>query len=227
MKNRVTLISHPTFVQKNLNILSKLFCNNGYPKTLVNKILFNNQTQANTNVPKENSTTKYFKFPYIPQIISRLKNVFESDQFKLAYYNYHPIKTFFSRIKDKTKIEFKSKVIYSIPCKDCNQVYVGQTANWLKQRLTLHKSDVNTKKQRCALAIHSNTNKHSPDFENVTIRRMIGNRKCREFVEMVEINKTPHSMNFRSDVNNLNVGYSYLLSLDHSKEQFCPGLSKK
>ena len=218
MKNRLNLISHPSLLHKNLNILSKLFQNNGYPKSLVNKILFNNQTQqAIDTKPKPDSGPKYCKFPYIPQIVSKIKNVFASEHIKLAFYNYHPLKKYFSRIKDTTKLEYKSNLIYSIPCKDCDQQYVGQTSNWLKQRLTAHKSDINTKKKRCALAIHMNTKNHKPDFDNVTIRRTIGNRKSREFVEMVEINRTPNNMNFRSDVNNLHVGYSYLLSLDSSK----------
>ena len=42
-----------------------------------------------------------------------------------------------------------------ISCKNCGEQYVGSAVKF-KQRFTLHKSDINTKKDRCGTARHFN-----------------------------------------------------------------------
>lgn len=223
MKNRVSRISHPSFLQKNLQILKCQFINNGYPASLVNKILFSTST-LNGGVAQsmfarggDSNTSRYFRLPFIPNITNRLTRAIKQDHddINFGYYSYKPIQKFFTNVKDKTDLLSKSNLIYSIPCIDCPLHYIGQTSSWLKTRLTLHKSDLNTKKTRCALSTHCLNNNHKPDFENVKVLRNVRNKKCREFLEMVEINKQNNVMNFRSDIDSLNKIYSFLLSLNH------------
>ena len=64
----------------------------------------------------------------------------------------------------------KSGVVYQINCLHCNQIYIGQTCCKLKNRISKHKSDVNTKKiDASELAGHSLSLKHVFDFENTRI----------------------------------------------------------
>ena len=44
--------------------------------------------------------------------------------------------------KDKLLKEKASGVVYQIPCKNCNQVYIGETGRTLATRLQEHKDDV-------------------------------------------------------------------------------------
>lgn len=223
MKNRVSRISHPSFLQKNLHLLKNQFINNGYPASLVNKMLFSTSTVndggARLDVVQDSNlnTKRYFKLPFIPNVTGRLAKAIkhDHDDFDFGYYSYKPLQKFFTNVKDKTDLLSKSNLIYSIPCMDCNLMYIGQTSTWLRTRLTLHKSDLRTGKTRCALATHSINNNHRPDYENIEVIRNVNNKKCREFLEMVEINKQNNVMNFRSDTDNLNKNYSFLLFLNN------------
>ena len=46
------------------------------------------------------------------------------------------------KIKDQMKKEDCTGVVYSIPCKDCDMSYVGQTKRKLETRIKEHKRDV-------------------------------------------------------------------------------------
>ena len=46
-------------------------------------------------------------------------------------------------------------VIYLISCTNCNEQYVGSAIDF-KKRFRIHKSDINTKKDRCGIARHFN-----------------------------------------------------------------------
>lgn len=65
--------------------------------------------------------------------------------------------------------KFQSGVVYCLKCVTCNSNHIGQISQWLSSRLTLHKSDTNTKCEGCALAEHLLRNKHRVDWENVKI----------------------------------------------------------
>ena len=54
-------------------------------------------------------------------------------------------------------------VIYLISCTNCNEQYVGSAIDF-KKRSSIHKSDINTKKDRCGVARHF-TNKYR-DLQN-------------------------------------------------------------
>ena len=44
-------------------------------------------------------------------------------------------------------------VIYLISCTNCNEQYVGSAVDF-KKRFRIHKSDINTKNDRCGVACH-------------------------------------------------------------------------
>lgn len=221
MKDRVTKISHPSLLHNNLRLLSQSFVNNGYPKYLVQKLLYNTPTLsrptvANDAAGESGRVIKYFRFPYIHMVSERISRTIASESIKFGFYNCNPIRRYFSKLKDKTNTALRSNVIYSIPCRNCEQVYIGQTSTWLKTRISTHKSDINTKKERCALSLHINKNKHTANFDNVKIIRSVKNKKSREFLEMVEISKNNNAMNFRSDISGLSSMYAFLLSMECS-----------
>ena len=47
----------------------------------------------------------------------------------------------FSKLKDKTNKNVRSNLVYSIEC-SCNRKYIGQTSQWIKNRIAGHKSDI-------------------------------------------------------------------------------------
>ena len=87
--------------------------------------------------------------------------------------------------KDKIPKEKQNELIYRIPCKNCDFVYIGETGRSLEKRLAEHKDNVNknTKQQytratrkasqteinKSAITDHINQHKHLPDWEKTKV----------------------------------------------------------
>ena len=73
-------------------------------------------------------------------------------------------------LKDPTPTMQTSNVIYSIRCRTCSKVYVGQTGCLLGARIQEHKSAVkHAKMEESAVAEHVWVDKHQMDFQSVTV----------------------------------------------------------
>lgn len=96
--------------------------------------------------------------------------------------------------------------MYSIPCNNCNLIYVGHTKQYLKERLRQHEYDcrgINVGKlESMALAKHHFDTGHIFDFQNFVVLDRKNNLRSRTLSEMMFIN-TNSSVNFRSDVDGL------------------------
>lgn len=46
-------------------------------------------------------------------------------------------------LKDRVDYGLVNNVVYKMPCRDCDQVYVGQTCRLLKKRLKEHELNIN------------------------------------------------------------------------------------
>ncbi len=56
--------------------------------------------------------------------------------------------------------------IYTVPCKDCNRFYIGQTGKTLEQRKKKHKYSVRAGQESNALFVHVRDSSHCIDWEN-------------------------------------------------------------
>ncbi len=56
--------------------------------------------------------------------------------------------------------------IYTVPCKDCNRFYIGQTGETLEQRKKQHKYSVRTGQESNALFVHVRDSSYCIDWEN-------------------------------------------------------------
>ncbi|KAK9876390.1 hypothetical protein WA026_012701 [Henosepilachna vigintioctopunctata] len=222
-KNRIVNIVHEDYCRGSLARLEVILLDNGYPKTLVKKYLCNTVTRPpsltstdlnmdpNTDTPAP--LARYRSLPYFTSLTAKLCHIFsEIDDLKVAKYNFITGKMIFTRLKDRIPPSSTSDCIYSVPCFDCEGVYIGQTSQTIKRRITLHKSDVKLRPDRCALALHSSQQGHRFDFDSVEILDVAANYHKRVFLEMVHINSNPNSINKKTDVSRLSCIYSYLLS---------------
>lgn len=229
MKDRVLRISDSCFHEKNLNILFKLFVDNGYPQALLRKILFDgsldllsDQNDINNvghnitnNNEVETTISKYFTLPYIKELTAGLTNIFSViDNIKIAKKTVKTINHLFTRTKDKTPILQMSNVIYRIPCHNCPMIYIGQTKSNLKQRITAHKSDSRLHPERCALADHVMKEGHIMNYGSVKILTTEQNLNKRLFLEMTFINEEDNCINKKTDINKLSTIFSFLLTFD-------------
>lgn len=179
--------------------------------------------------PAEEATTvdqdplharRYAVLPYIQGLTHKLIVLFSknNNDLKIAQYNLLTNKKLFTTNKDPIPLEHKHDVVYEITCQNCNLSYIGQTSQTIKQRITLHKSDVRLRNKRCALTTHVETTGHTMLFDDVKILDSHKNLNRRLFLEMCHINNNENSINNRSDIDSLSSIYSFLLSLDKYKK---------
>ena len=100
----------------------------------------------------------------------------------------HPFQTIKNLIvhpKDKQSTSEKAEIIYKIPCKNCEQVYIGESGRKFGIRLGEHKKDcecnaksaytratrklLETTMEKSAITDHQNVNNHEIDWEGAKI----------------------------------------------------------
>jgi len=215
LKHRALNLSDKQFHRKNLEYIHSTLRKNNYPSSLIKKILYivNNDTNNRISETKT-SVIHYAKLTYIKQLSEKLKKTLETEEIKISFKNENTIKKiFFTSIKDKTPLLWRSNVIYRIPCENCNKSYIGQTGRYLKKRLDEHKRSIRKPitNPKTALAEHSRSCNHNFDFDGVEVLDQQSYLNKRTIHEMCHI-KMNDTVNFRTDVQNLNVCYNYILN---------------
>ena len=73
------------------------------------------------------------------------------------------------RVKTRIMDDRKKGVIYEIPCKDCEKVYVGETGRTVKKRLYEHKQAVAKFDMNNGVAVHVHKEDHQIDWEGTRV----------------------------------------------------------
>lgn len=131
---------------------------------------------------------------------------------KIAFKNKKTLNNLiYSKLKSNIPQSNRSNLIYSVNCKDCTTNYIGQTGQYLSNRLSKHRSDINLGNNGCALAQHALSQNHSFDFEQCKIMDVEPNLAKRKLKEMIHIVRTPITCNLRTDTANLSQLYTNLI----------------
>ena len=129
------------------------------------------------------NTPKYISAPYIPQTSERINRILKDHDIKLSNKASNTLFNKLSNVKQKrTKLE-KTGAIYKINCKDCNDVYIGETGKQLKERVKQHEAAVRNNNIAYQVVQHCNDNNHTMDFDNVQIVNQNTNVRSRRFLE--------------------------------------------
>ena len=72
-------------------------------------------------------------------------------------------------------MEKKKGVVYSIPCMDCNSVYVGETGRNLEKRLKEHQYAVKRMDDKNGISVHAWTNLHRVNWNESRVLKMVPN----------------------------------------------------
>ena len=121
-------------------------------------------------------------------------------------------------LKDQVPVQQKAGVIYRIPCKDCPEVYVGQTGRTLAHRLKEHKRTLTSGNlAQSAVAEHATQQSHAIDWECATVidTEQIFHRRCT--LESWHIQSETNAMN--REEGNLPPVYDLLIHRPHSTNQ--------
>jgi hypothetical protein len=80
------------------------------------------------------------------------------------------LKSIFLPLQKGKNIENREKkMIYKIPCKNCDSVYIGETSRDKTTRMREHQKNIKTNDPNSKVATHANINGHELDFGNVMI----------------------------------------------------------
>lgn len=206
--------------QLNIQKIIKLFLENNYPLDFIQKTIdvrlkklkhqkpqthtLNNSSDANQTKSK---STNFVTIPYIKGISEAIAGKLKKYRLDVAYKPNNYSNQFFSVIKDKTNINDKTHLVYQINCNDCNAVYIGQTKQKLGNRINQHRNSVKNSNNCTALVDHVNENNHEFNFNSVKILKNENNYHKRVIHEMLQIKKNHNSINYRTDIQNLNAIY--------------------
>jgi hypothetical protein len=156
---------------------------NGYPQHIINKGLkegemlikrFNQQQQQKQN---DTSTKKniYFIMNYYgnetlvfaKNVKKQCEKLIPNIKINFAFKKTNSLMNTFLPIHKGNDINRKDrKIIYKINCKNCDSVYIGETARDKKTRIKEHISNVKKMESNSKIFQHVYDNTHSMDFDN-------------------------------------------------------------
>lgn len=221
-----------------LEYVTYLLRQNEYPrgiiKSITNKIKqqINNknnniqQQQINNNGNNNDDSRvlerKYYSLPYIDGIAGKLKKLFTNNlNVKIAFTQNKTIGNLFSSLKDTIDKNYRSHVIYKIPCNNCQAQYTGQTKRYLQTRCDEHKRNCKNKNSnngKCALVGHVLQTGHTFNFNETKILDTEYNLHKRLTLEMLYINNDKNNINLKTDISNLSNIYINILKFNNKNK---------
>ena len=220
LRNRPVSRSDPIFRKEMLQKVDEVLRMNGYPPHVICRVMKKGEererreAQSRSKEERDTGRKRFFSIPYVGEsslaIRKMLKNL--DPNINIAFGSHNTIRQrYFSKIKDLTPKEKNSGVVYEVPCSGCPKVYVGETSQLLKLRLSQHANDIQHQKRHTALADHSYETGHVFDFKDTKIVGYERNDKKRKLLEVVNIVKKKDAVNFKADSETLGTVYKYMI----------------
>ena len=161
MRDRALQVCDEDHRQQELHHLEKVFTANGFPTKLVKSSLFMLQ-----NPPKSLSDTsqdtpseehKVLCLPYVRRLSEKIEKVCAPLGIKAVFKPPNTLRQSLVNVKNRLPEEKKRSVVYQVPCKGCDQVYIGETKRNLNIRLAEHRQAVRRGDDKNGIAVHVRT----------------------------------------------------------------------
>jgi len=122
--------------QAEISIIKTSPIENGYPEHMI-------RFPIKRCKPKKREETRSLAvLPYYPGLTDKLKRCLMSHNIKVVSKPLRKIGDILGSTKDSINTNLRQGVIYSIPCHDCDQRYIGETKRCLETRHKEHMADV-------------------------------------------------------------------------------------
>ena len=207
--DRSILLSNKKFHKENIVKAKNILKENNYPIRFINKYItkrlciLKNKHDKSEQIKQNESKTTYISLPFINGISNQIGKLIENKtKLKICYNNKSNLRGIYTQLKTKIPMELNSGVVYKINCEDCDGTYIGQTKNYLRDRINTHKRSIAKGSNETALSQHANSTGHKFNFQTVKILEHEKNHTKRTFKEMIHIKKT-HNINNYTDIQNL------------------------
>jgi hypothetical protein len=168
--------------KKELDILRNTLSDNGYPPHIIRRgikegqILTKRTSQTEQNNKKdEKKKVIFFTIRYYGQesfiFASRVKKICQkllpNLTIQFAFKKHMSLKSvFLPKLKGRDENKKNKNLVYSIPCRDCDKVYIGETSRMKDTRINEHKSKVKSLSSDSKIVEHILEHQHSFDFSN-------------------------------------------------------------
>ncbi|XP_072039523.1 uncharacterized protein [Amphiura filiformis] len=195
--------------------IKNALCNCGYPSWSFEKVKQQMDTpKQKKKAIKKDETTKskgLVVIPYVENVSERVARTLKSYNISAAMKPHCTLRNMLVHPKDKRDPLNTTEVVYSIPCKNCNETYVSETGRKFGKRLEEHRAEadkacVNVRTRANRKASQSATNKsaitdhvlekdHIIDWEEAKILGKEADRYKRWIKEAVKIRQQGTTMN--------------------------------
>jgi len=220
--DQALLLSSERFHDRNIKIIKEILVNNCYPLEIINKkineriktIKVNRvikNKEINANAIKEKT---FLTIPFVKNVSEDIKKIV-NNCVDVVYTIPKKLDLFIKKGKDSLKPQQSTEIVYKINCKNCDQVYIGQTKRHLETRLKEHRNNIkNPSGNYSVVTEHRLSLNHDFDWDKPEILHKEKNRKKREIAEMLFIKKfkkSNNSINLQKDTENLNPIYDRII----------------
>ena len=137
---------------------------NDYPSTFIDKIITQTRRKESDPVLTPKATPVRTTIPYWPGLSEQLGRILRQADIQTVYSCTRSLRHLLIKNRQPVDAMNRKHVVYSIPCKDCDKIYVGQTNRMLKTRLKEHMNDCRVMTKRTALVEHVIDEEHRPNF---------------------------------------------------------------
>ncbi|WAR09544.1 hypothetical protein MAR_034620 [Mya arenaria] len=165
----------------------------GYPDWTIKRVKTEILKRKNENKDKkkvkhtdrDNKSKGMVVIPYVKGLSEAVSRVFNKHRVATAMRPHQTLRNILVHPKDKQETTEKAEVIYKIPCKNCDKVYVGESGRKFGIRLNEHKKDCETNSnkaftratrkqsestiEKSAITDHQNINNHEIDWEGARV----------------------------------------------------------
>lgn len=188
--DRATTLSELRFHSKNLCKVFEILVMNGYPADYVKvhiakrlrKIKFNMQHCNNSD-----SITR-ISVPYVRGLTKKISNIITERNPNIRIVcKSSTLANIVSNHKDKIDKLYNKDVVYKIPCKSCDKVYIGQTRRVLNKRINEHIKNISAPGDKLNSVSRHRLMGHIMDFDNVKILQRVTNNYSRLIAETIHI----------------------------------------
>ena len=127
--------------------------------------------------------------PYIRGLNEKIAKVCAPLGVKPVFRSKRTLKRELMQVKNRTPEQKQTGVVYEIPCKDCPELYVGETKRTLKVRLGEHRQAMKRGDLKNGIAVHVQKTNHCINWEGATVQRRAEGFWLRRTVEAIQIKK--------------------------------------
>ena len=161
LKNRAEKVCDDSTRWQEINHLQRVFKANGYPNAIVKRNLRHRPRPTSTTEPPTDETPPKLFLPYISGISERVDRICHPLGIKTVYKS----KSTLVKVKQPRDDKMKKGVVYEVPCRDCNSVYIGETSTTLEKCLSEHKNAVKKHDTNNGIAVHAWNLQHQVDID--------------------------------------------------------------